>query len=137
MALSPEEQEKLRQKAWENRAKGRGVRWRMIRDTMSVVSVYWMTLSEVETCMVRIWGLTRRKTREILEEMVQIGDVTVEKDEKTGDLKYKLNQDRVNFWMGRAGVQGIPAGIVQVVETTRSARSLEEARRIPGGGATG
>lgn len=115
----------MRLRAWQNRAKGKGVRWRMIRDTLATVSVYWMTLSEVETCMVRIWGLTRKKTKELLEEMVTIGDVQVEKDPKTHQLKYNLKQDRVNFWMGPQGVQGIPVGIVQVVETTRNARALE------------
>jgi len=123
----------MRVRAWKNRAKGKGVRWRMIRDTLATVSVYWMTLSEVETCMVRIWGLTRKKTRELLEEMVQIGDVMIEKDDKTHELKYKLKQDRVKFWMGPQGVQGIPVGIVQVVETTRSAKQLEIDRRILGG----
>jgi len=125
MSLSAKEQEKLRSEAWARRASGRGVRWRMIRDTLATVSVYWMTLSEVQTCMVRIWGLTRKKTRELLEEMVEIGDVLIEKDPKTLEMKYKLHQDRVNFWLGAHGVQAIPAGIVQVVDITRCARALE------------
>jgi len=123
--MSEKELEELKVKAWGNRAKGRSVRWRMIRDTMSVVSVYWMTLSEVETCMVRIWGLTRKKTRELLEEMVSIGDCIVEKDEKTHDLRYHLKQDRVKFWLGVHGLKAIPAGIVQVVEISRSVKGLE------------
>ncbi|GAI13043.1 unnamed protein product [marine sediment metagenome] len=75
--------------------------------------------------MVRIWGLTRKKTRELLEEMVEIGDVQVEKDPKTGVLKYKLIQERVKFWMGNKGVLAIPVGIVQVVEITRRASESE------------
>lgn len=83
--------------------------------------------------MVRIWGLTRKKTRELLEEMVQIGDCMFEKDETTHEMKYHLRADRATFWLGPQGVQGIPAGIVQVVETTRNAVKLEADRRIPGG----
>lgn len=119
MTLSATEIDAMKVRAWGNRAKGRGVRWRMIRDTMSVVSVYWMTSSEVETCMTRIWGLTRKKTREILNELVEIGDVEMVKDDMK-DLKYHLKPERVNFWLGKDGVQGIPAGIVEVVETSRS-----------------
>jgi len=119
--LSEGETERLRRIAWKRRAKGRGLRWGLIRDTMSVVSVYWMTLSEVETCMVRIWGLTRKKTRELLEEMVEIGDCLFERDETTKEMKYHLNPERATFWLGAKGTLAIPAGIVQVVETTKHA----------------
>ena len=97
----------------------------MIRDTLATVSVYWMTLDEVQTCMVRIWGLTRNKTREILEEMAEIGDVEAKKDPSSHNLIYRLRPDRVRFWMGIHGVEGIPAGIVQVVETTMLASKSE------------
>jgi len=134
MDLSASEIEHLRLISWQNRAKGRGVRWRMIRDVLAVVSSSWMTLFEVQDCLVRLWGLTRNKTREILEEMVSIGDVLVEKDEKfPHQLKYYLKPERVNFWLGPQGIPGIPAGIVQVVELTKSASALEANRRIPGG----
>lgn len=125
MTLSNRETEAMKVRAWKKRAQGKGVRWRMIRDTMSVVSVYWMTSYEVETCLIRLWGLTRNKTKELLEEMVQIGDCQVEKDEKTLDLKYHLKPDSVTFWLGPEGLKGIPAGIVQVVEITRLASALE------------
>lgn len=125
MTISETEKESMRLRAWANRAKGKGVRWRMIRDTMSVISVHWMTSSEVEICMVKIWGLTRKKTREILDEMTEIGDCIVEKDEKTSEMKYHLKQERVNFWLGKGGIHGIPAGIVEVVETTMHVKRLE------------
>lgn len=125
MTLSGREVETLRVRAWKARAKGKGVRWRMIRDCVSCISVHWMTSSEVEICMIRIWGLTRKKTRELLEEMVQIGDVQVEKDDQTKEMKYHLVPKRVNFWLGPQGIQGIPAGIVQVVEITRTVYAVE------------
>ena len=115
MTLTGREIESLRVKAWKNRAKGKGIRWRMIRDTMSVVSASWMTLSEAQDCMVRIWGLTKNKTREILDEMVGLGDCLLEKDEDTGEMKYHLAQKRVKFWLGPRGLEAIPAGIVQAV----------------------
>lgn len=97
----------------------------MIRDCVSCCSVHWMTSDEVETCMIRIWGLTRKKTREILEEMVQIGDVQVEKDDRSKEMKYHLDPKRVKFWLGLQGIAGIPAGIAQVVEITRLAAAVE------------
>ncbi len=118
MSLTERELEQKKEKAWKLRAKGRGVRWRMIRDTLATVSVYWMNLSEVQTCMVKIWGLTRNKTRELLEEMAEIGDVETKKDPTSHNLLYKLRPEHVNYWMGLKGVEGIPAGIVQVVELT-------------------
>lgn len=125
MDFSEKEIEQKKEMAWRNRAKGRGVRWRMIRDTLATVSVYWMTLDEVQTCMVRIWGLTRNKTREILEEMATIGDVEAKKDPTSHNLIYRLRPDRVRFWLGIHGAEGIPAGIVQVVETTMLAGKSE------------
>lgn len=133
MSLSAGEIERLRLIAWRNASKGKGIRWRLIRATMAVVSGYWMTLSEVETCMVRIWGLTRNKTREILDEMVEIGDCLFERDEKTHEMKYHLNPSRASLWLGQRVGEAIPAGIVQVVETTLDASKLERDRRIPGG----
>jgi len=97
----------------------------MIRDTLATVSAYWLTLSEVQACMVRIWGLTRSKTREILEEMAEIGDVQTKKDPLSQNLLYKLKTDRVTFWMGSRGIEGIPAGIVQAVETSMLASKSE------------
>jgi len=118
LSLTEREIANQKEKEWRNRAKGRGVRWRMIRDTLATVSVYWMTLDEVQTCMVRIWGLTRNKTREILEEMADMGDVETKKDPSSHVLLYKLRPERVTFWMGVKGTEAIPAGIVEVVETT-------------------
>jgi len=75
--------------------------------------------------MVRIWGLTRNKTRELLEEMVETGDVETKKDPTSHNLLYKLRPERVTFWMGIKGSEAIPAGIVQVVETTMLASKSE------------
>jgi len=123
--MSEREVEQQREKNWKNRARGRGVRWRMIRDTLATVSVYWMTMEEVQTCMIRIWGLTKNKTRELLEEMVSIGDVELKKDPTTFNMLYRLKPERVKFWMGLRGASGIPAGIVEVVETTMLASKSE------------
>ncbi len=125
VSLTEAEVERKKVKGWSLRAKGRGIRWRMIRDVLATVSVYWMTLSEVQTCMVRIWGLTRNKTREILEEMAEMGDVETKKDPTSHNILYKLREERVKFWMGLKGVEGIPAGIVEVVETSMLASQSE------------
>ena len=125
ITLSVREQADMKVRAWKNRAKGKGVRWRMLRDTVSVVSASWMTSYMVETCMIRIWGLTRKKTKELIEELVDMGDLLVEKDDKTYDMKYHLNRERAKFWLGEKTLQAIPAGIVQVVELTKSVSALE------------
>lgn len=127
VSLSEQEKEELKRKGWTQRAKGRGVRWRMIRDTLATVSVYWLTLFEVQICMVRLWGLTKNKTREILEEMVEMGDVETKKDPQTLNLLYKLKPERVIFWMGAKGTEAIPAGVVEVVETSMLVPASEEA----------
>lgn len=119
MTLSKREEESLRVKGWKARAKGKGVRWRMLRDTVSVVSSEWLTSYQVETCMIRIWGLTRKKTKELLEELTEMGDVQVEKDQRTKDMKYYLHRDSVAFWLGPQGLKAIPAGIVQVVQISK------------------
>ncbi|GAJ15407.1 unnamed protein product [marine sediment metagenome] len=75
--------------------------------------------------MIRIWGLTRKKTKELLEELVEMGDVQVEKDDKSHDMKYHLTRASVSFWLGPEGVKAIPAGIVQAVEITRRAKPSE------------
>jgi len=125
MTLSIKEQADLKMRAWKNRAKGKGVRWRMLRDTVSVVSSNWLTSYQVETCMIRIWGLTRKKTKELIEELVEMGDLLVEKDEKTQDMKYYLNRERARFWLGDQMTKAIPAGLVQAVILTLSASRSE------------
>ena len=92
---------------------------------MSVVSAEWLTSYQVETCMIRVWGLTRKKTRELLEELVEIGDVQVEKDDKTKEMKYHLKKESVPFWMGPEGVRAIPVGIVQAVSISMRAGPSE------------
>ncbi|MBA7646665.1 hypothetical protein ES703_54431 [subsurface metagenome] len=125
ITLSVREQESLRVRGWKSRAKGKGVRWRMLRDTVSVVSTEWMTSYQVETCMIRIWGLTRKKTKELLEELVELGDVSVEKDDRTKDMKYHLKPESVPFWLGPQGLKAIPAGTVQVVSVSIRAKASE------------
>ena len=75
--------------------------------------------------MIRIWGLTRKKTRELLEELVEMGDVQVEKDDRTKDMKYYLDPKSVPFWLGPQGLKAIPAGIVQVVSISKRAGPSE------------
>ncbi|GAH14668.1 unnamed protein product [marine sediment metagenome] len=125
ITLSVREQESLRVRGWKGRAKGKGVRWRMLRDTVSVVSLEWLTSYQVETSMIRIWGLTRKKTKELIEELVEMGDLNVEKDDKTKDMKYHLSPGSVSFWLGPQGLKAIPAGIVQAVSISKRAGPSE------------
>ena len=120
-------EEDLRQKAWMNQTKGKGIRWRMLRDLIATISTQWLSSYQIETAMIRLWGTKRKSTRDMLQELVGMGDVIQEKDTKEPyHLKFYMNQDRVAFWFGKKGLLAIPAGLVQAVEISKNVRSLEE-----------
>lgn len=120
------EVEKMKVRAWKNKAKGKGIRWRMLRDLISTISSQWLTSYQIETSMIRLWGTKRGRTREMLSELVGMGDIKTDKSLKPPfDMMYYMNQDRVNFWLGIAGLKGIPAGIVEAVSISKNARPSE------------
>ena len=116
MSLSEKEKEEMKVKAWKRRAKGHPTRWRMLRDAVALLSLTWMSTSEFQTAMRRIWALKNNTSRDMLEELEEGGDLIQDKDYKTGFYKWGSTPRGVNFWIGK--VDRIPAGIAEVVWTT-------------------
>lgn len=134
--MSEDETERLRVSAWKRRAKGRTTRWRMIRDGVALLSIAWMTTSEFQIGMRRLWGLKNKTSRDILEELEDEGAIHQARDDKTQNFKWGATEHGVSFWVG--ATKAIPAGIAEVASTTQYAAkyALERARdRIPGGAA--
>jgi len=123
MALSERETQSLVERAWRGRAKGRPMRWRILRDMVAVLSLEWMTTSQVQMAMRRLWALKNNTTRDILEELESEGAIVQERDDKSQIFKWGSSREGVAFWI--LGTDRIPAGIVQVASTTSFALGLE------------
>jgi hypothetical protein len=119
--LAETEQMKLR--AWKTRAKGHPTRWRMLRDAVAVLSLEWMTTSQFQVAMRRIWALKNTTSRDMLEELEGGRSVKQERDEKAQVFKWGATRDGVKFWI--VSVDRIPAGVVQVAQSTASVNELE------------
>ena len=124
MSLSGKETEELKVRAWKRRAKGHPTRWRMLRDAVAVLGLQWMTTSDFQIAMRRIWALKNNTARDMLEELEQGGDVIQAKDRRSGFFKWGSTRSGVKFWIGK--VDRIPAGIVEVVQTTPLVSESEE-----------
>jgi len=127
MALSERETQSLIERAWRRRAKGSPMRWRILRDMVAVLSLQWMTTSQVQMAMRRLWALKNNTTRDILEELESEGAILHERDEKSKIFKWGASREGVNFWI--LGTENIPVGIVQVASTTGFAAKLEGGTR--------
>lgn len=126
-----QETEQMRLRAWKARAKGHPTRWRMLRDSVAVLSLEWMTTSQFQIAMRRIWALKNSTSRDILEELEMGRSVRQDQDDKSKIFKWGATREGVKFWI--LTVDRIPAGIVQVARTTASVNELEADRVVPGG----
>ena len=118
--MSGREIEALCLRAWKARAKGRPMRWRILRDTVSVLSLAWMSTFQVQIAMRRLYALKNKTTRDILEELESEKSVVQEKDDKSQVFKWGATSTGVNFWIGKTA--NIPAGIVEVALTSASVK---------------
>lgn len=106
------------------------MRWRILRDAIAVLSLKWMTLSEFQTAMRRLWALKNKTSRDLLEELEGEKSVIMEKD-REGWNRWGATREGVAFWIVKT--ENIPARIAQVAETSMFVSGFEEDRRIPGG----
>ena len=121
--LSATETEQMKLRAWKNRAKGHPTRWRMLRDAVAVLSLKWMTTSQFQVAMRRIWALKNTTSRDILEELEGGRSVIQERDEKSQLFKWGATREGVKFWI--VSPDRIPAGVVEVAELSASVSDLE------------
>ena len=126
MTHTDEENNRFKVIAWKRKAQGKGIRWRMLRDLIATCSAEWLNSYQIETSMIRLWGTKRKSTREMINELVGMGDIKQEKDTREPyEMKYYMDQERVNFWFPTGGLKAIPAGIAQAVRISKNVRRLE------------
>lgn len=123
MSFSDGETQSLLEVAWKRTAKGRPLRWRILRDCVAVLSLGWMSTSQVQIAMRRLWALKNRTTRDILEELEMEKAIIQEKDEKDQIYKWGSTPSGVKFWIGTT--QHIPVGIAEVALTSLNVNVLE------------
>ena len=117
------ETEQMRLRAWKARAKGHPTRWRTLRDAVALLSLEWMSTTQFQVAMRRIWALKNSTSRDLLEELEIGGSVIQEKDSKAGVYKWGATRSGVAFWLLKT--DRIPAGIVQVAVSIANVRALE------------
>ncbi len=117
------ETEEMKLRSWKNRAKGHPTRWRMLRDGVAVLSLQWMSTSQFQVAMRRIWALKNTTSRDMLEELEGGRSIIQEKDERTSSFKWGATREGVAFWIVKT--DRIPAGIVQVASLSASVSDLE------------
>lgn len=104
--------------AWDKSAKGRGNRWRMMRDVVAMLAMRPLNLTQLQDGLMRLRGITRRKTHEMLEELHRAGDVKPVSGRVGGEViaGYAASDKGVHYWLGGTR-KGIPAGVVLVLPT--------------------
>jgi len=118
--MSERETEALCVRAWRRRAKGRPMRWRILRDTVAVLSLGWMSTFQVQIAMRRLYALKNKTTRDILEELESEKSVVQERDDKSQTFKWGATVEGVKFWIVKP--ENIPVSIVQVAVTSASVK---------------
>jgi len=100
---------------WGRAAKGRGNRWRMLRDIVALTAVKPMNVMMLQDCMLKMKGLTRNKVRELLEDLERAQAVK----QTSGDISgigivhgWVATDQGVSYWLKNR--KAIPAGIVEV-----------------------
>lgn len=113
--------------AWDKSAKGRGNRWRMMRDVIAMFAIRPMNLTQAQDAMMRLRGITRRKTHQMIEELERALDIKPTSGTLKGELVmgYTATEQAVHFWLGGSRLN-IPAGIVRVLPTMTPVPKSEE-----------
>ena len=116
-------QERERLVAWKKIARGKGLRWQILREVVACCRLHWMTFEELSNVMMRLRGLTRSKLREMIQELQETGDLDHVLDKRIGKWVFGATVQGAGFWINRTA--GIPVGIVEAVSIMRRARALE------------
>jgi len=114
--MSEREIEALCLRAWRGRAKGRPMRWRILRDMVAVLSQAWMSTFQVQIAMRRLYALKNKTTRDILEELESEKSILQKRDDKTQMFKWGSTSEGVAYWIGKT--ENIPVSIVLVAATS-------------------
>ena len=85
-------------RTWKKRAKGRPMRWRILRDVVACVSLAWMTTEQVQIAMSRLWALKNKTTRDILEEL-EMGQAIIQEKHESQGYMWGATEIGVSFWI--------------------------------------
>ena len=120
--------------AWNRAAKGRGNRWRMMRDIVASLAITPMTLMQTQRALMRLRGLTRRMVHGMMLELEDSGDIKQVSGTISGVnfMGWSSSDKGVHFWLG-GSIKAIPAMIVRVLPTTPPVPQSEERQKVPGG----
>jgi len=104
--------------AWDKSAKGRGNRWRMMRDLVAVLAMRPLNLTQTQDALMRLRGITRAKTHQMMGELERAGDIKPTSGTISGEIimGYSATSKGIHFWIPK-GRKTIPAGIVRVLPT--------------------
>jgi len=116
------EKEEIVIRRWRKKAKGRPMRWRILRDVVAVLALDWMNTSQMQIAMRRLYALKNSTTRDILGELEEEKSIKQSKD-PDGVYAWEATPSGVAFWVGRT--KDIPASIVRVASTSRNVNTLE------------
>ena len=112
---------------WDKSAKGKGNRWRMLRDIVALLSLTWMNLTMIQDTMLRHRGLSRSKVVEMLDQLERSGDIKPVSG-KIGEnviMGWSTTDQGVSFWIGGTR-RNIPVSVARVVPIIKNVRQLEE-----------
>ena len=98
------------------------MRWRILRDLVACLALDWMSTSQLQIAMRRLYALKNSTTRDMLEELEQEKSVRQSKDPQ-GAFSWEATKSGVAFWVGQT--KAIPASVVLVASTSRSVNTLE------------
>lgn len=104
--------------AWDKSAKGRGNRWRMMRDIVAVLAMRPLNLTQTQDALMRLRGITRAKTHQMMGELERAGDIKPTSGTISGEIimGYSATDKGIHYWIPK-GRKTIPVGVVRVLPT--------------------
>ena len=93
-----------------------------MRDVVACLAMYPLNLTQLQDAMMRLRGITRQKTHQMLLELERAGDVKPTSGTISGEIVmgYGATAKGVHFWIPK-GRKTIPVGLVRVLPSTPSA----------------
>jgi len=117
--------EERREKQWKKSGKGRGNRWLMLRDLLSILSMRPMNNNIVQDTMLLMRGLKRTTVRDMLEQLERTKSIE-QLEDASGPIRqwvWVATEGGVQYWIGSR--KAIPATIAQAAWTMRVVNVLE------------
>jgi len=107
---------------WRRKAKGRGLRWMILRDIVAILSRRPLTSMEVQDLMILLRGISHKKSLELLEELKQAK--ALEQVRERDAFYWRATEIGVIAYLGTR--QDTPAKVAEELLTLTGALALEE-----------